>query len=90
MASNSTDHTSVYSKPPFDSFSYSKIAQAYYIISGSLTIFGNAFLIFLFILYKKLRQIQCNWIIAYLSGVEVLIGNVYKLFQKISQLTSPT
>uniref|UniRef100_A0A914ERM8 G-protein coupled receptors family 1 profile domain-containing protein n=1 Tax=Acrobeloides nanus TaxID=290746 RepID=A0A914ERM8_9BILA len=73
MASNSTDHMSVYSKPPFDSFSYSKLAQAYYIISGILTIFGNGFLIFLFILYKKLRQIQCNWIIAYLSGVEVLI-----------------
>ena len=74
MANASIQIIDIYSKPPFNTFGYSKVVQVYYIISGILTIIGNSYLIFLFILFQKLRQIQCNWLIAYLSAVEVLIG----------------
>jgi hypothetical protein len=66
--------SNIYSKPPFDGFGYSRFMQIYFITSGFLTIIANLYIIVLFALYKKLRQLQCNWLIVYLSAVEIFIG----------------
>jgi hypothetical protein len=75
MSLNSPSFTDIYSQNPFDSFVYSRYIQIYYIISGILSIFGNFYIVLLFVTFKKLRKFQCNWIITYLSAVEIFIGN---------------
>lgn len=58
-------------------FSYSDLAQIYYIICGSIAALGNLYLIVLFIKFSKLRDTHCNWLIILLSLSDFLIGKQF-------------
>ena len=82
MNSSNFSSLNYYNSPPFNGFAYSTLVQVYFIASGALAIIGNLYLIVLFIIFSKLRQLQCNWLIIFLCTSYLLVGNWSSLILK--------
>lgn len=63
-----------FDNPIYQDFSYTTLGQVYFITIGLLSMLGNSYLIVLFVKYKNLREILCNWLIVFISIDNVMIG----------------
>lgn len=76
MDTTSISTIDFYNSPPFNGFPYSGWVKAYYLIVGSLSAIGNLYLIVLFVVFSKLRQLQCNWLIIFLCIADFFVGKI--------------
>uniref|UniRef100_A0A914E0G5 G-protein coupled receptors family 1 profile domain-containing protein n=1 Tax=Acrobeloides nanus TaxID=290746 RepID=A0A914E0G5_9BILA len=60
--------------PNYQDAKYTYVTQIYYIMSGTLSILLNLYLIILFVIFNKLRTAQCNWLIIFQCISEIFIG----------------
>jgi hypothetical protein len=66
--------------PTYQDAKYSLVTQIYYIMSGTLSILLNLYLIILFVIFNRLRTAQCNWLIVFQCISEIFIG--YSAFMR--------